>query len=97
MDEFLFVEMRTAEMKGLPVVVGGRQDPTRGLVSAASYEARNWDQSARPLVTAESSALCDLSGWSYHKKFGDERSRATIINDFRPWSKGFESMKPILI
>src|SRR6188768_2189727 len=43
LDEFLAaVEvLRRPELKGLPVVVGGRGDPTeRGVVSTASYEAR---------------------------------------------------------
>ena len=56
LDEFLAaVEvLRRPELAGLPVVVGGRGDPTeRGVVSTASYEARAFGVgSGMPLRTA---------------------------------------------
>ncbi len=56
MDMFLAaVEiLRRPELAGLPVVVGGRGDPTeRGVVSTASYEAREFGvRSGMPLRTA---------------------------------------------
>jgi DNA polymerase IV len=57
MDQFLAaVEiLRRPELAGLPVVVGGRGDPTeRAVVSTASYEAREFGiRSGMPLKTAE--------------------------------------------
>jgi len=56
MDQFLAaVEiLRHPELEGLPVVVGGRGDPTeRAVVSTASYEARRFGiRSGMPLKTA---------------------------------------------
>jgi DNA polymerase-4 len=56
LDEFLAaVEvLRRPELAGLPVVVGGRGDPTeRAVVSTASYEARKYGiRSGMPLKTA---------------------------------------------
>ncbi|MDE9366896.1 DNA polymerase IV [Luteipulveratus sp. YIM 133132] len=56
MDQFLAaVELlRRPELVGLPVVVGGRGDPTeRAVVSTASYEAREFGiRSGMPLKTA---------------------------------------------
>jgi DNA polymerase-4 len=56
LDQFIAaVEVqRRPELAGLPVVVGGRGDPTeRGVVSTASYEAREFGvRSGMPLRTA---------------------------------------------
>ena len=56
MDQFIAaVEvLRRPELVGLPVIVGGRGDPTeRGVVSTASYEARRFGvRSGMPLRTA---------------------------------------------
>src|SRR6187397_3576809 len=56
LDQFLAaVEvLRRPELAGLPVIVGGRGDPTeRGVVSTASYEARAFGvRSGMPLRTA---------------------------------------------
>ena len=56
LDQFLVaVELRRRpELRGLPVVVGGRGDPTeRGVASTASYEARAFGvHSGTPLRTA---------------------------------------------
>jgi nucleotidyltransferase/DNA polymerase involved in DNA repair len=56
LDQFIAaVEvLRHPELRGLPVVVGGRGDPTeRGVVSTASYEARKYGvHSGVPLRTA---------------------------------------------
>ncbi|WP_262852726.1 DNA polymerase IV [Mumia quercus] len=56
LDQFIAaVEvLRRPELAGLPVVVGGRGDPTeRGVVSTASYEAREFGvRSGMPLRTA---------------------------------------------
>ena len=56
LDQFIAaVEVaRHPELRGRPVVVGGRGDPTeRGVVATASYEAREFGvQSGMPLRTA---------------------------------------------
>jgi len=73
------------ELRGKPVVVGGRPDQ-RGVVSAASYEARKFGiQSAMPLRTA--GKLCPhaifLDG--HHAKYGEWSDRvASILAKFSP-------------
>ena len=56
MDAFFAAveEKRRPELKGRPLVIGGRGDPhARGVVSTASYEARKYGiHSAMPLRTA---------------------------------------------
>jgi DNA polymerase-4 len=73
------------DLRGKPVVVGGRPDQ-RGVVSAASYEARKFGiHSAMPLRTA--AKLCPdavfLDG--HHEKYGEWSDRiATILAKFSP-------------
>src|SRR5438045_2181665 len=73
------------ELRGKPVVVGGRADQ-RGVVTAASYEARKFGiQSAMPLHTA--GRLCPhaifLDG--HHAKYGEWSDRvASILAKFSP-------------
>src|SRR2546422_3648659 len=73
------------ELRGKPVVVGGRPDQ-RGVVSAASYEARKHGiHSAMPLRTA--GRLCPhaifLDG--HHERYGEWSDRvATILAKFSP-------------
>src|SRR6266436_3279585 len=83
---FVSVELlERPELRGKPVVVGGRPDQ-RGVVSAASYEARKFGiQSAMPLRTA--GRLCPhaifLDG--HHAKYGEWSDRvASILAKFSP-------------
>src|ERR1700704_4999460 len=83
---FVSVELlERPELRGKPVVVGGRPDQ-RGVVSAASYEARKFViHSAMPLRTA--SRLCPhaifLDG--HHDKYSEWSDRvATILAKFSP-------------
>jgi DNA polymerase-4 len=83
---FVSVELlERPELRGKPVVVGGRPDQ-RGVVTAASYEARKFGiQSAMPLRTA--GKLCPhaifLDG--HHQKYTQWSDRvATILNGFSP-------------
>jgi DNA polymerase-4 len=83
---FVSVELlERPELRGKPVVVGGRPDQ-RGVVTAASYEARKFGiQSAMPLRTA--GKLCPhaifLEG--HHEKYAQWSDRvATILNEFSP-------------
>src|SRR5215468_11194410 len=87
MDAF-FVSVELLErpdLRGKPVVVGGQKDQ-RGVVSAASYEARKYGiHSAMPLRTA--GRLCPhaifLDG--HHEKYGEWSDRvATILAKFSP-------------
>ncbi|HUN62498.1 MAG TPA: DNA polymerase IV [Candidatus Sulfotelmatobacter sp.] len=83
---FVSVELlERPELRGKPVVVGGRPDQ-RGVVSAASYEARKFGiQSAMPLRTA--GRLCPhaifLDG--QHAKYSEWSDRvASILTKFSP-------------
>jgi DNA polymerase-4 len=83
---FVSVELlERPELRGKPVVVGGRKDQ-RGVVSAASYEARKFGiHSAMPLRTA--GKLCPhaifLDG--HHEKYAEWSDRvATILAKFSP-------------
>jgi DNA polymerase IV len=83
---FVSVELlERPELRGKPVVVGGQPDQ-RGVVSAASYEARKFGiHSAMPLRTA--GRLCPdaifLDG--HHEKYGEWSDRvATILSKFSP-------------
>src|SRR5438067_337117 len=83
---FVSVELlERPELRGKPVVVGGRPDQ-RGVVSAASYEARKYGiHPAMPLRTA--SRLCPhaifLDG--HHEKYSEWSDRvAAILANFSP-------------
>jgi DNA polymerase IV len=83
---FVSVELlERPELRGKPVVVGGRPDQ-RGVVSAASYEARKYGiHSAMPLRTA--GKLCPhaifLDG--HHAKYGEWSDKvATVLGKFSP-------------
>src|SRR5215471_3862344 len=83
---FVSVELlEHPELRGKPVVVGGRPDQ-RGVVSAASYEARAYGiHSAMPLRTA--GRLCPhaifLDG--HHEKYSEWSDRvASILVRFSP-------------
>src|SRR5215472_8468593 len=83
---FVSVELlERPELRGKPVVVGGRPDQ-RGVVSAASYEARKFGiQSAMPLRTA--AKLCPhaifLDG--HHTKYAESSDRvAGVLAHFTP-------------
>ena len=83
---FVSVELLTRpELRGKPVVVGGRPDQ-RGVVSAASYEARKFGiHSAMPLRTA--GRLCPHAVFldGHHEKYGEWSDRvASILARFSP-------------
>src|ERR1700741_2951281 len=73
------------ELRGKPVVVGGRPDQ-RGVVSAASYEARKYGiHSAMPLRTA--GRLCPHAVFldGHHEKYSEWSDRvASILAKFSP-------------
>src|SRR5215471_9011231 len=73
------------ELRGKPVVVGGQKDQ-RGVVSAASYEARKYGiHSAMPLRTA--GRLCPHAVFldGHHEKYGEWSDRvASILAKFTP-------------
>ncbi len=77
---FVSVELlERPELRGKPVVVGGRPDE-RGVVSAASYEARKFGiHSAMPLRTA--GRLCPHAVFldGHHAKYGEWSDRITTI------------------
>src|SRR5260370_8098496 len=83
---FVSVELlERPELRGKPVVVGGGPDQ-RGVVSAASYEARKFGiHSAMPLRTA--GKLCPHAVFldGHHEKYGEWSDRvATVLAQFSP-------------
>lgn len=83
---FVSVELlKRPELRGKPVVVGGRPDQ-RGVVSAASYEARKYGiHSAMPLRTA--GKLCPHAVFldGNHTLYGEWSDRiATILAKYSP-------------
>ncbi len=83
---FVSVELlERPELRGKPVVVGGRPDQ-RGVVTAASYEARKFGvHSAMPLRTA--GKLCPQAVFldGHHEKYGEWSDKiATILAKFSP-------------
>jgi DNA polymerase IV len=83
---FVSVELLSRpDLRGKPVVVGGRPD-ARGVVSAASYEARKYGiHSAMPLRTA--GRLCPHAAFldGHHEKYGEWSDRlASILARFSP-------------
>src|SRR5215470_14863349 len=87
MDAF-FVSVELLErpdLRGQPVVVGGRPD-ARGVVAAASYEARKYGiQSAMPLRTA--GKLCPQAVFldGQHHKYAEWSDRvAAVLAEFTP-------------
>jgi len=83
---FVSVELlERPELRGKPVVVGGRPDQ-RGVVSAASYEARKFGiQSAMPLRTAGKLCLHAIFLDGHHAKYGEWSDRvASILAKFSP-------------
>jgi DNA polymerase IV len=83
---FVSVELlERPELRGKPVVVGGRPDQ-RGVVSAASYEARKFGiHSAMPLRTA--GRLCPHAVFldGHHEKYSEWSDRvASILARFSP-------------
>jgi DNA polymerase IV len=83
---FVSVELlERPELRGKPVVVGGRPDQ-RGVVSAASYEARRFGiHSAMPLRTA--GRLCPHAVFldGHHEKYSEWSDRvASILARFSP-------------
>jgi len=82
MDAFFAAveQKRHPHLKGLPVVIGGRGDPTRrGVVSTASYEARRFGiHSAMPLKRAHQ--LCPQAVF-LPVDYREYRQVSTVIKD----------------
>jgi DNA polymerase IV len=74
MDAFFAAveQKRRPEIIGKPVVIGGSGDPTRrGVVSTASYEAREYGiHSAMPLITAYKLCPEAIFYEEYSREFG---------------------------
>src|SRR2546428_9164694 len=80
---FVSVELlERPELRGKPVVVGGRPDQ-RGVVSAASYEARKYGiHSAMPLRTAGKHCPHAIFLNGHHAKYGEGAATvATILGE----------------
>src|ERR1700688_804737 len=83
---FVSVELlERPELRGKPVVVGGRPDQ-RGVVTAASYEARKFGiQSAMPLRLPGRLCLHAIFLDGHHAKYTQWSDRvATILTNFSP-------------
>src|SRR5258706_12514826 len=83
---FVSVELlERPELRGKPVVVGGRPDQ-RGVVSAASYEARKFGiHSAMPLRTAGRLGPHAIFFDGHHEKYSEWSDRvAGILAKFSP-------------
>ena len=84
---FVSVEQaQNPDLKGKPVVVGGKPD-RRGVVASASYEARHYGLHAgMPLATA--SRLCPQAIFiegNFHKYRDASQKFMTILADFSPY------------
>ena len=84
---FVSVEQaQNPDLKGKPVVVGGKPD-RRGVVASASYEARSYGLHAgMPLATA--SRLCPQAIFiegNFHKYRDASQKFMTILADFSPY------------
>src|SRR5437867_11537248 len=77
---FVSVELlERPELRGKPVVVGGRRDQ-RGVVSAARYEARKYgSHSAMPLRTAGRLGPHAAALDGHHEKYGEWSGRVGAI------------------
>ena len=83
---FVSVELlERPELRGKPVVVGGRPDQ-RGVVSAASYEARKFGiQSAIPLRTAYKLCPHAIFLEGHHTRYSEWSDKVvTILAQFSP-------------
>src|SRR3974377_787113 len=83
---FVSVELlERPELRGKPVVVGGRPDQ-RGVVSSASYEARQYGiRSAMPLRTAGRPCPHAIFLDGHHEKYAEWSDRvASILAKFSP-------------
>jgi DNA polymerase-4 len=85
---FAAVELlRRPELRGLPLVIGGRGDPTqRGVVATASYEARKFGvHSAMPLRTAHKLCPdCQFLPVDYAEYSRVSRNIKQILQRFSP-------------
>src|SRR5262245_4309832 len=78
-------ELYNPELKGKPVVVGGKPDQ-RGVVSAASYEARKFGvHSAMPLRTAYKLCPQAIFVEGHHDRYRDSSEKVfAVLNRFSP-------------